>query len=201
MKSFLFKIVILIILLLPFFWAKNTQAPKTRILEAAVSSKEAYWFNLDRELSKEYLYFGDPGDKDKSKIIREFNVKTGASWSPTPLPKLVGRDYWLVVHKEPTENPETAPYFLQLDVPVTDEWPYGPVPYTECKDAVTGVNIQCDWVLPGYFGLHGVGGDLSKLSDEDFGSSGCVRHSDADISYLYNLLNPENEEIRYYIER
>lgn len=199
--SFVKKIVILIILLLPFFWAYRSSKPAPQILEAAVSTKEANWLSLNRQLGKEYLYFGVPGNESKSKLIREFSVKTGASWSPTPLPKLVGRDYWRIVSKEPTENPETAPYFLQLDVPVTDEWPYGPVPYTECKDIATGESIQCDWVLPGYFGLHGVGGDESKLSAEDLGSSGCIRHSDVDITYLYNLLDPENEEIRYYITR
>ena len=201
MKSFLTKIVILIILLLPFFWAKNTEAPKPQILEAAVSMKEAHWMLLDRELGKEYLYFGTPGKRDDSSLIREFQVKTGASWSPTPLPQLTGRDYWRIVAKEPTENPETAPYFLQLDVPVTDEWPYGPVPYTECKDVYSGESIQCDWVLPGYFGLHGIGANDFKLSDEDFGSSGCIRHRDEDITYLFNLLDPEHEEIRYYIEK
>lgn len=200
MKSFIKKVVILIILLLPFYWAHGHSAPKPQILEAAVSMKEAHWMLLDRELGKEYLYFGIPNEPDNSKLVREFQVKTGASWSPTPLPKLMGRDYWIIVHKDPTENPETAPYFLQLDVPVSEDWPYGPVPYTECKNEI-GENIQCDWILPGYFGLHGVGGNNFKLAEEDYGSSGCIRHKDEDITYLYNLLDPENEEIRYYIER
>jgi lipoprotein-anchoring transpeptidase ErfK/SrfK len=199
MKSFILKIVVLIILVIPFFWAFSSNVKKSDILEGAVSTNESYWLLLKRNLSKEYLYFGVPGATESSKLIKQFSVKTGASWSPTPLPKLVDRDYWRIVKKEPTQNPETSPYFLQLDVPVTDEWPYGPVPYTECKDVITNENIQCDWILPGYFGLHGVGGDMSKLSEEDQGSSGCVRHSDEDISYLYNLLDPENEEIRYYI--
>jgi hypothetical protein len=200
MKSFLIKIVVLIILLIPFFWAFSKDEEKPEILEGAVSMKESYWLSLSRNLGKEYLYFGVPGEKENSKLIREFSVKTGASWSLTPLPKLMGKEYWRVVKKEPSENPETSPYFLQLDIPVTDEWPYGPVPYTECKDISTGASIQCDWVLPGYFGLHGVGGDESKLSIEDQGSSGCIRHNDKDITYLYNLLDPENEEIRYYVE-
>ena len=160
---------------------------------------ESYWLSLDRKMSKEYLYFGTPGEANNSKLIREFQVKTGASWSPTPLPELTGREYWNLVNKEPTQNPETAPYFLQLDVPVTEDWPYGPVPYNECRDIISGENIQCDWVLPGYFGLHGINGNIDKLSDEDYGSSGCIRHSDEDITYLYNLLDPENEEIRYYV--
>ena len=199
MKSLIKKVVILIILLLPYLWANSSNDKKPQILEAAVSMKESYWLSLDREMSKEYLYFGIPGDVNDSKLIREFSVKTGASWSPTPLPKLLGRDYWILVNKQSTQNPETAPYFLQLDIPVTDEWPYGPVPYTECSDVATGLSIQCDWITPGYFGLHGVNGNLNKLSDDDFGSSGCIRHTDEDITYLYNLLNPENEEIRYYI--
>ena len=91
------------------------------------------------------------------------------------------------------DNTETAPYFLTLDIPVSEEEPYGPSPYLEC-------NGQCNWTLPGYFGLHGVNGDETKLSDKNQGSSGCVRHSDEDITYLFNLLEPEKEEIRYYIE-
>ena len=67
------------------------------------------------------------------------------------------------------------------------------MPYTEC-------NGQCNWILPGAFGLHGVNGDLSRLSIENPGSSGCIRHSDEDITYLYNNLDPQKEEIRYYIE-
>jgi len=199
MKSFFIKIVVLIILLIPFFWAFSKEEEKPEILEAAVSMKESYWLSLDRNLGKEYLYLGIAGSTESSKLIREFIVKTGASWSPTPLPELVDREYWRVVKKEPSDNPETSPYFLQLDVPVTEDWPYGPVPYTECKDVNTGESIQCDWVLPGYFGLHGVGGDETKLSEEDQGSSGCVRHTDEDITYLYNLLDPGNEEIRYYV--
>jgi len=27
-----------------------------------------------------------------------------------------------------------------------------------------------------------------------------VRHRDEDITYIYNLLEPEREEIRYYVE-
>ena len=81
----------------------------------------------------------------------------------------------------------------EIDIQETEDWPYGPVPYEEC-------NGQCDWVLPGYFGLHGINGNLSKISEADLGSSGCVRHRDEDITYLFNLLNPEKEEIRYYIE-
>lgn len=164
------------------------------------SPKTSYWFMLHRKSGEELLYLGVPGDVDNSKIVRRFQVKTGASWSPTPLPKLVGREYWKIVKKESSaENPETAPFFLQLDVPTSDEWPYGPTPYTECKDIYTGEPIQCDWVLPGYFGLHGTGGNPSKLLAEDYGSSGCVRHKDEDIVYLYNLLDPAREEIRYYI--
>lgn len=163
-------------------------------------SHKSYWFVLNRKSGVENLYLGVPGDVNKSGLVRTFKVKTGASWSPTPLPKLVGREYWKIVKKESSaENPDTAPYFLQLDVPTDENWPYGPIPYTECLDSL-GNNIQCDWVQPGYFGLHGINGNPFKLSKEDYGSSGCIRHNDEDITYLYNLLDPEKEEIHYYIE-
>lgn len=164
------------------------------------AKKELYWFVLLRKSGIEYLYKGTPGVVNDSQLVRKFQVKTGSIDSPTPLPKLVGEKYWKIVKKESSvDNPETAPYFLQLDVPAPEEWPYGPVPYEECKDIYSN-NIQCSWRLPGFFGLHGVNGNLTKLSDEDPGSSGCIRHNDKDITYLYNLLSPENEEIRYYIE-
>ena len=90
------------------------------------------------------------------------------------------------------DNPETAPFFLTLDIPAPETEPYGPVPYEECGG-------QCYWVVPGAFGLHGVAGNPSKLSREDPGSSGCIRHSDEDITYLYSLLSPAKEKIRYYV--
>jgi len=155
-----------------------------------------YWFLLKRKSNIEYFYSGIPGDKSNSKLIRQFGVKSGIPGErPTPLPQLVGRKYWKIVKKEAQlDNPETAPYFLTLDIPAPSEEPYGPVPYTECGGA------QCHWILPGAFGLHGVNGDESRLSKDNLGSSGCIRHRDEDITYLYNLLDPENEEIRYYVE-
>jgi len=198
MKTFIIFISILIIstVLAGFtFYSKNDlKDNKVQI------SKKNYWFVLHRKSGTEYLYDGVSGDINNSTLVKKFQVKTGAESSPTPLPHLVGRDYWKIVKKESSiDNPDTAPFFLQLDIPATEEWPYGPVPYEECKDAF-GIKIQCDWILPGYFGLHGVGENDSKLSKEDVGSSGCIRHSNSDITYLYNLLSPEKEEIRYYIE-
>lgn len=161
---------------------------------AVSNEKRPNWLILHRKSNTEFLYQGVPGDKKQSKLIKTFTVKVGIpSQRPTPLPQLLGREYWLITEKAASEDPETAPYFLTLDVPTGDEWPYGPTPYLEC-------NGQCDWVTIGYFGLHGVNGKIDKLSKEDPGSSGCIRHSDEDIVYLYNLLEPEKEEIRYYIE-
>ncbi|HLL61135.1 MAG TPA: L,D-transpeptidase, partial [Candidatus Nitrosocosmicus sp.] len=60
-------------------------------------------------------------------------------------------------------------------------------------------NGQCDWITIGAFGLHGVNGNLNKLTNEDPGSSGCIRHSDEDISFLYETLDPSRYEIRYYV--
>lgn len=161
-----------------------------------------YWLKLARTSQIETLYKGIPGDVNNSQIVRVFQVKSGiVGKSPTPLPQIIGREYWKIIKKESSaENPDTAPYFLTLDVPSGAEWPYGPTPYTECRDPETGKNMQCDWVQPGYFGLHGIAGNEDKLSEQNLGSFGCIRHKDEDITYLYNLLDPDKEEIRYYID-
>lgn len=167
---------------------KPTQMPVS-------GSRASYWFLLHRKSNIEYLYTGKPGDISKSRLIKTFNVKSGVPGKkPTPLPELVGRKYWVITKKfETFDNPETAPYFLEFNVPGGDAEPYfGPVPYLEC-------NGQCSWELPGPFGMHGIGDDETRLSIENEGSSGCVRHSTEDITYLYNLIDP-NDNIRYYIE-
>lgn len=156
-------------------------------------TQNSLWFKLHRKSNVEYLYEGVPGDETKSKVVRIFNVKTGRPGErPTPLPELLGKEYWIITAKKSSNNPETAPYFISLNVPYTNTEPFGPVPYEEC-------NGQCNWILPGEFGLHGINGDLSRLAQENPGSSGCIRHTDADITYLYNLLEPAKNEIRYYI--
>lgn len=165
--------------------------PKKQEEPAAAS---AYWFLLQRKSNRELLYYGVPGNGKESTLIKTFLVKTGIPGQrPTPLPQLVGRSFWRITKKEKTDNPETAPYFLTLDIPAPTDAPYGPSPYTEC-------NGQCDWVQPGAFGLHGVGGDPTRLFSGDPGSSGCIRHTDGDISYLYDLLTPEKGEIRFYVQ-
>ena len=157
--------------------------------------EQGFWFLLYRVSNREMLYFGESGNVKNSTLIKTFQVKTGiVGQRPTPLPQLVGREYWKLVGKQETfDSLETAPYFLMLDVPVSEDAPYGPVPYLECSG-------QCNWDIPGAFGLHGVAGDEGRLSILDPGSSGCIRHLDVDITYLYNLLNPEYDEIRYYIQ-
>lgn len=173
--------------------ASTRQAPKSEVKSAHTEAPK-YWFMLHRASSKEFLYSGVPGELAQSTLVREFSVKVGIPGErPTPLPQLVGRKYWNIVAKEPSDNPETGPYFLTLDIPTSDEWPYGPTPYLEC-------NGQCDWVTVGYFGLHGVGGDPTRLSPTDAGSSGCIRHADEDITFLYNLLEVNDASIRYYIQ-
>jgi len=191
----------LTIILVPVLGIVFQSKQEVRGEQIVSTPKASHWFMLHRNIGEEILYLGVLGDVNNSKIVRKFQVKTGASWSPTPLPELVGKKYWTIIKKESSkDNPETAPYFLQLDVPTSEQWPYGPTPYTECKDIYTGEPIQCDWVMPGYFGLHGVAGNPSKLTAEDYGSSGCIRHTDEDITYLFDLLDPEEEEIRYYIK-
>ncbi len=194
----IFALIISIITVLSLYL---TSSPTAGIVQI-VTPEKSHWLILHRKSGNEFLYYGKAGDTNNSRLIRTFQVKPGIeASSPTPLPKLLGRDYWLITKKESSmDNPETAPYFLTLDIPTTGDFPYGPVPYEECVDVYTGKNIQCDWILPGYFGLHGVNGNNSKLSKEDLGSSGCVRHTDSDITYLFNLLDPDKEEIRYYVE-
>jgi hypothetical protein len=176
-----------------FYLMNKSEVTKPQVLSE--ETKPVYWLLLHRKSNQEFLYQGVPGDKDRSHLLRQFKVKSGIpSERPTPLPKLLNKQYWIITSKyEDKENPETAPYFLNLDIPVSEEEPYGPTPYMECSG-------QCNWLLPGSFGLHGSGGDPEKISDTNPGSSGCIRHFDDDIAYLYNLLEPEKAEIRYYIE-
>lgn len=187
----LLAIIVLCLIGLVFIVANDQSAP---VVLSTNTHNNEFWFVLHRRSNVEFLYHGKPGVKESSTLVKQFIVKSGnLEKKPTPLPHLVGREYWLITRKySSTDNPETAPYFLELDIPVTDEPPFGPEPYLECDG-------QCDWELPGYFGLHGINGNAEKLSSHDVGSSGCVRHSDDDITYLYNLFDPENQTIRYYV--
>jgi hypothetical protein len=155
---------------------------------------ESYWFMLHRKSNRELLYRGISGDATRSVLIKTFPVKTGVPGKkPTPLPSLLKKEYWVLTEKlDAHDNTETGPYFLTLNVPFTEEEPFGPTPYLEC-------NGQCNWELPGAFGLHGTGDDPTRLSTENPGSSGCIRHSNEDIAYLYNLLDL-TQEVRYYIQ-
>lgn len=177
--------------------------PPLSIGESSVTREEKYWFILHRKSNTEELFFGTPGERDNSYKMKEFIVKTGIPGErPTPLPQLLGKDYWLLTEKvDSSENLETAPYFLKLNVPISDVEPYGPSPYAECNggDPASRRDKQCNWQLPGEFGLHGVNGDESRLAVENPGSSGCIRHRDEDIIFLYHLLDTD-KEIRYYVE-
>lgn len=154
-----------------------------------------YWFLLERKSNREFLYQGVPGEVNQSVLVKTFPVKVGIPGErPTPIPERLGREYWLIINKFDTKDSlETSPYFLTLDIPYTEDYPYGPVPYEEC-------NGQCNWQIPGSFGLHGIASDSSRLAEDNPGSSGCIRHTDEDITFLYNLLSPERSEIRYYIK-
>jgi len=194
MRKTLFLGLVLLILSLIVLYQINSHKFESSVMHEMFAEK-SYWFLLHRKSNVEYLYFGEPGNKENSAILKKFKVKTGIPGErPTPLPDLVGREYWLIISKwEVFDNPETAPYFLTLDIPVTENPPFGPEPYLEC-------NGQCNWELPGAFGLHGNSGDPEKLAESNPGSSGCIRHTSEDITYLYNLLNPEKQRIRYYVE-
>jgi hypothetical protein len=188
--------ILLVLLVGLLIW--QTSAVKKVVHQVAVpqiEEKKSHWFVLKRKSQEELLFYGNPGDVKNSDFIKSFNVKTGVPGKkPTPIPQLAGREYWVITQKHETfDSLETAPYFLTLDVPVSEEPPYGPVPYPECEG-------ECDWEIPGAFGLHGIAGDETRLSLENEGSSGCIRHTDEDITYLYNLLNPAKDEIRYYVE-
>lgn len=165
------------ILLPVVIWLIVLYFPKTTF------ALDEYWLVLDRRINIEQLYIGNPGVKEQSILLRTFRVKTGIPGKrPTPLPQLVGKDFWQITKKYAShENPETAPYFLELNIPGGYQPPYGPVPYTEC-------NGQCNWELPGAFGLHGINGDFNRLSETNPGSSGCIRHTDKDITYLYSVI-------------
>lgn len=191
------KILLLLVTVAIFLFLRSeetTDIYKVNI-DTATTSNNKYWLLLKRKSNKELLYQGIPGDAANSTLIKQFKVKSGIPGErPTPLPEKSGKKYWMIIAKKSSaDNPETAPFFLTLDIPVTEKFPYGPVPYEEC-------NGQCNWVLPGPFGLHGVAGNENRLADSDPGSSGCIRHRDEDIGYLYSLLEPDKENIRYYIE-
>ena len=194
MQKTLTLLIICIFLTMALFLQLKEQESKVPEVSKE-SNVKTHWFILHRKSNQEFLYFGEPGNRINSVLVKVFKVKSGIpNKRPTPLPKLLGRKYWLVTGKYETfDNPETAPYFLALNIPVTEEMPFGPEPYLEC-------NGQCNWELPGAFGLHGINGDSEKIAQTNPGSSGCIRHSDEDITYLYNLVDYEKSEIRYYIE-
>lgn len=194
-------LIVFLVILSAVSWSRLRTNGDKQVL--SLKPQPLYWFLLHRKSNVEFLYFGVPGVQKESKLIKTMQVKAGIPRErPTPLPKLVGREYWRIVDKMEThDNPETAPYFLTLDVPVGEEEPFGPVPYEECNGPSTSLRTsQCNWILPGAFGLHGINGDWERLSNKNPGSSGCLRHKDEDITYLYNLLDPKRQEIRYYIE-
>lgn len=192
-RSALFLLILFLATVGALLWQVSITG-KQRMNSNLKAMKLSHWLLLERKSNKERLYYGIPGNEKGSRLLKTFIVKSGIPRErPTPLPQLVKRDYWVITSKEEVhDNPETMPYFLTLDIPVTDEEPYGPVPYEEC-------NGQCNWLLPGSFGLHGINGDMSRMAAENTGSSGCVRHSDEDISFLYQTLDPSRQEIRYYI--
>lgn len=185
------KILSVLLILIALLIYLPKQDSKSQVLSAQTHFN--YWLLLHRKSNVEFLFFGEEGKISNSRLIKTFKVKSGIpNERPTPLPKLLGKEYWEITKKYETfEGEETSPYFLELNIPVNEKI-YGPKPYLEC-------NGQCNWVLPGAFGLHGINGEESRLSPEDPGSSGCIRHLDEDITFLYYLLDPEKERIKYYI--
>jgi len=163
------------------------------------TNDQKYWFMLHRKSLKEMLYLGTPGDVSQSTLVKTFTVRTGhPSKRPTPLPQLAGEEYWEITSKG-ARSGSVGPYFLVLNIPYQNAFG-GPLSYTECDGQ------QCNWG-EGDFGLHGTGGDPTRVNNDgdlainDNWSSGCIRHIDSDIEYLYNTLSPtEADPIRYYVE-
>ena len=143
-KKIIVATIFLAIFVTSFFFVRQKKTDRQETFEGL--AKSSYWFLLKRKSNIEHLYFGQAGKADKSRLIKTFQVKSGVSnESPTPLPQKLGRHYWRLIEKlDAKDNTETAPYFLTLDIPVSEEEPYGPSPYLEC-------NGQCNWTLPRYF--------------------------------------------------
>src|SRR3989344_9586887 len=130
--------------LLTIIQRNNTDDKKKAAL---LQTKNSYWLLLYRKSNIEFLYYGYSGNVHNSILLKIFKVKTGIPGErPTPRPELLGRKYWLVTDKlESKDNPETAPYFLTLDIPVSETEPFGPQPYLECSDPYSGEVKQCNW--------------------------------------------------------
>lgn len=174
-----------------------------QVYRGTADTASNYWFLLKRSTNinapeEEILYFGVPGDTNNSTEIKRNIVNTGIPFDdPTPLPQLAGREYWLINSVQANPGGTLGPYFISLDVPYSNPQ-NGPVPYLECGPSR---DQQCQWTLAGNFGLHGISGADGRITDA--GSSGCIRHYDADITEIYNTLTPErinSGTIRYYIE-
>lgn len=173
--------------------------------QISTPDESKYWLLLHRASKKEELWQGIPGDKNNSKRKEVFDVNPGIPGErPTPLPSKLGKEYFTIKTKRETypeekNKLEMGNYFLIFDIGLSKEElqkdPFGPSPYNECG---ADKNSQCNWETPGDFGMHGISGVETKLTDA--GSSGCVRHSDSNMDDLYLLLKDVDYEIRYYIE-
>ena len=103
-----------------FIQLEVSREGKVSRVSGGVQQNKSFWFILYRKSNQELLYFGEPGNKNDSALIKVFRVKSGIpNQRPTPLPNLLGRDYWLITQKfETADNPETSPYFSTLNIPV-----------------------------------------------------------------------------------
>src|SRR5688572_20408967 len=115
MKKVLTLFTILIFLITLLIFQLLAQGNSKGVL--SVKQKYSYWLMLHRKSNVEFLYFGPSGEKSSSQLVKIFKVKSGIpNLKPTPLPKFLGRKYWLITAKSETFDSQTAPYFLTLDI-------------------------------------------------------------------------------------
>ena len=101
---FFLGIFVVVIALLAIFSIFNRDKQTVKIL-ASETKKENYWFLLHRKSNIEYLYKGQPNDIENSNLIKTFKVKVGVpGQKPTPLPNLLGREYWKIIDKFETKD-------------------------------------------------------------------------------------------------
>ncbi len=181
-------------------------------LPPAQTLGNTYWFLLNRQKRYEILYKGTPEKITQSQVVKISTINPGSPGDePTPIPQKLGKKFWSLTGEvrlhpqdsDPTGYEKFGPYFIVLDVPFKNQPDpscnnngttdcYGPVPYKECGPSL---DQQCNWHTPGEFAIHG----NDKLDPP--GSAGCVRHSNTDITEIYDTLNNAkaiNSNTRYY---
>jgi len=172
--------------------------------QPTTSPQDQYWFVLNRQTHREYLYKGEPRNKQDSILIRSMTVNPGvAGKTPTPLPTSPP-GYWTINIASVDSPIKDGTHFLILNIPFENS-KAGPIPYAQCPAEPGG---QCDWSkTPGAFGLHGSSDQYPvdrANPNGTYGSGGCIRHYYTDIVWLWDTLNAtinaHKYDMRYYID-